>query len=282
MYNTASFKPMQFIDYGMAEWTYIAAKKYGRDVLKLSGDDLVMYADHIVLNTQASGMPGHVAPIQWTPGGKLATVFQTFSINEFNHILTDVFGWHNLEFNGKSGFERTMMAARFLTATTIFNMVYEDFLGVRSPFPTPTREAKASVERDKNVPKAAYAALKELAESIPVIGGTIRWSKPGWTAFPAAVSPFMNLFRSIEKYVPNIGKYITGDDSAPTFNPRDLEAIGQLTGVTGTTQILKTISRLREGYPLIQAILGVRTDVKRKGAAAVDKKKKPTTPTWMY
>lgn len=279
LFNEAAFKPLQAIDYTMAEITYLAAKKYGTRTLKLGEREAVRFADHITLNSQASGLPGHTAPIQWSQAGKLASVFQTFTINEFNHILTDVFGWHNLEFKGKSGFDRTIMAARLLTSTTLFNILYEDLIGVRSPFPTPIREAVRSYEKNKDPVKAAIVGAKDLTETVPIIGGVMRWSTPNRLALPAAAAPFGNMIQAFNKYAPSVWAYIKGEDAGkpPKFNPRDLEFVGQLLGITGTTQVMKTISRLREGYAPMAAILGARMDVQRKGDGKGGKKK-PTPP----
>ncbi len=59
---------------------------------KMTSKEAIKYADNMVVKTQGSASKTDLAPIQRTPGGKFLTLFNTFSINQFNSFIDDMAG----------------------------------------------------------------------------------------------------------------------------------------------------------------------------------------------
>jgi hypothetical protein len=256
----ASMVPLRFLDMETARSTWLAAQDFGIKT-GLSQAESYLWADQIVLKTQGSGLPGHVAPIQRSPGGRLATLFQTFGINQWNHLVKDVLGVGETRIRSAQDTSRVIMTLRLLSATMLFNTIFEDIIGIRSPFPTPIREVKRSIERGDSALGSAWSGVKEMAQWHP-FGSSLRWSSAGRTAVPAIADPIIG-----EKGAINMVNKIA---SGAKMGPRDFEVIGKILGIPFTTQTAKTLSRLEQGFNLPQAFTGVRADVPRK-----DAKKKP-------
>ena len=162
----ASLAPLQYLDVHTAAATWHGAHKYATQKLGFKGDKAVLYADEVVTKTQASSLMGDLAPIQRSALGKALTLFQTFTISDWNFMYKDVFGvGRNL--STKTKFKRT---ARTVIGVSLFNMFFEDVLQVNSPFPTPLRAIQRSIEAGDDPEKTAMLLGKEFIEPIPVLG----------------------------------------------------------------------------------------------------------------
>jgi len=62
----------------------------------------------------------------------------------------------------------------YIIGAQAFNLVYENGLHMRSPFPSPVKAFAESMENDDNLTKAVVVhAGTELFDQIPLIGGAV-------------------------------------------------------------------------------------------------------------
>lgn len=193
------------------------------------------YADEIVLKTQASGSAGHIAPFQRTLTGRTLGMFQTFVLNEWK--LTYETFFRPIK-NKKLTFNDVEKMFRFLFWTTLFNQFYEEVLKLRSPFPTPIREYKLARKEGYSPIQALGIGVRDMAESVPLIGGTIRWSTPYKTMLPALFQEYVDISKGVGKL------FATWDLSK--FKAEDYSAIGKILGIPATGQVEKMIRRSKK------------------------------------
>jgi len=179
--------------------------------------------------------------------GRFVTLFQTFVINEWDMLTHDVLGYKNPYMDMAA---RSKNIGRFILGSAVVNAIYEGIFKLRSPYPAPEYAFKHGVEEGWSGIKTAGAMGRELMEQLPVFGGVIRWSTPYRTAFPAfiqtsLVDPLQMLNRLLEE------PSLTGDQ---------IEWIGKILGIPGTSQIRKYIRRRKKGYSHAEALIGIRAE----------------------
>ena len=237
-------KPLQLLDFVTAVITTRGAYMKAKQVHKMGEFDAIRYADDVVIRTQASAMPTDIAPIQRTALGKTLTLFNTFVINEWNWITRDILGIKNPAMTNKTAFKKIL---GLIVGATIVNTIYEDVIGLTSPYPSPFRAYKEAVERGEEWPSATKDALRELAEVLPIVGGALRYG-----THPAGAG-FQLAYELVEK--------IAGKPWAKPW----LILGGKVAGVPGTTEAAKIARRRKRGEPLHRQILGSRPKRKPPG-----------------
>ena len=244
-------KPLQWLDMEAARATWLGAYGKAKKVMKLAEKEAIRYADDIVTRTQASAQASDIAPIQRTPFGKLATLFQTFVINEWNWLSKDVMGYKNPKM--KAG-QRAANVGRLVLSTAVANALFEGVLKIRSPFPAPEWAIIHAIEGgEDDALKLAGIAAKEMTEQLPVIGGGIRWAKP-WRGMPLPAG-----HETIRRGLAMVPKML--DTGLAKINKEDVETLGRLLGIPGTGQIMKYLRRRKLGMSHAESIIGVRTDI---------------------
>ncbi|MFA5132931.1 MAG: hypothetical protein WC444_06420 [Candidatus Paceibacterota bacterium] len=246
----AGMKPIQWLDIATAWTTWRGAYRKGM-ADGLSKSKAANYADDVVVKTQASGAPSDIAKIQRSQEGRMLTLLQTFVINDWNFFIRDVLGMGNPRINSKERFEKL---GKYIVSTTLINMLYEDFMGMNSPFPTPLRAAAEALEEGESLPSASWQMAKELLENVPVIGGGIRY---GQTPFGPAVKFGEEAVRQLYK----------GD----IFTAKSAELAAKGFGVPGTAQATKIGRESARGEPPWTWLAGKRT---------IDAKKPPNARHW--
>jgi len=242
---------MKWLDMEAATATWLGAYRKAitprnKGGLGLSKSEARIYADDIVTKTQASAQPSDIAKIQRTTMGRLATIFQTFVINEWNFLSKEVF-----RAKIPPG-EKVARIARLVLATAIINALFEKGLNIRSPFPSPEWAVQRAIEEGKETKQVIGEGLKEMMEQVPIIGGAIRWSTPYRTAWPAALQVAEGTMQLLTKMLTQLD---------PTkLNKQDLETIGRLLGIPGTSQVMKYLRRRQKGMSHAEAIIGIRQD----------------------
>ena len=214
-------KLLQVLDGFTAQATWLGALNHAKVDLGLAGKQAMNFADDVVIRTQASAARSDVAKIQRSLGGRIATLFQTFVINDWNRLIRDVAGIGNPQMTTAQGVKKL---AKYLTYVSLWNYAMEDVLGIPTPFPRPIKAL-----REEDLGEAA----KEAVSSIPLIGGAARFG----TGIGGAL---VDVFSQITKKVS--GKYTPSSW---------WEIAGKLIGVPGTNQLKKTIKAvqgLSDGY----------------------------------
>ena len=231
----AGLWPLKFLDYESRMATWNGGYSFGK-ANGLSKGQAIRFADDLVTRTQGSGLAGDVAPIQRNALGKFVTLFQTFNINDFGFLTQDVLGISKGRMNKKN----FAMAARYIIATTAMNSMFEDVLGIKSPFPTPYTALRDGLEDGDSIPKVMGKVAMEFAETLPVLGGVRYGSTP--------LGPGVQL----------VGELAQKFTDSPMQKP-GLELAGKVAGVTGTAQIGKALRAKKRGESLWGQLMGTYT-----------------------
>ena len=208
----------------------------------MSNRNAYRYADDVVVRTQASGMAGHISPIQRNALGKFASMFQTFVINEWAYLMKDVMGVRDGRMNGVNVKKLTTM----LSATTLVSMFYEDALGISSPFPTPIRRFKEAIDEGEGPAKATFRGLVEFGERVPIVGGGVRYGSHPMGAGAELMGETFKKF--------------TGDPMQESY----FKLTGQWLGAPGTSQIMKSYNASKRGESAYGIIMGSYTKKGKK------------------
>ena len=227
-------RPIQWFDIGTAWITWRGAY---RKALKegLEESKAIRYADDVVIKTQASGLPVDTAKLQSTTAGKALSLLQTFVINDFGYFLRDVVGVGNPRMSQTDAFKK---AAKYVIAVTAFNSLYEDVLGIPSPFPAPITAAREALEEGKT-PLEVWAEVgKELASKVPIVGGAIRYGSSPFGVGGELVNKAMT-----EKWTPG----------------KAAEWLAKFKGIPGTQQFRRWQVEGERGEPLGVRIIQKRT-----------------------
>jgi len=228
-----ALKPLQLLDIETAKACWHAAYKYGMEKMGYASKKAITYADDVVTRTQASAMPGDIAPIQRAVAGRFLTLFQTFTINDWNFLIRDVLGLRNATVDTPGAFAKAM---RYVAATTLFNILFEDVLHIQSPFPTPIRAFREALERGDDTPSLLWNVGKEFIEPIPIIGAARYGKGPG--------GPGVELLNETVKYI-----------TKKPMAPPAWELGGKWLGLPGTAQVAKTVRAEKRGEtPYGQAV----------------------------
>jgi len=256
----ASMKPLQLLDFETARATWIGAYKLAEKMLnkgKSIGKNhrlfktAVKYADDVIVKTQASAAIWDIAPIQRTMWGKMLTMFQTFVINEFDFLTSDLFKYKNpyVKMSGIGG-----NLTRLTLASGVINYLYEGVLKMRSPYPAPEVAYMRGIKGGKSGLQIGFNMFVEMLETLPVVGGGFRWSTAYKTAFPAYIqTAFVDPVQMVNRLA-----------AKPSITSDQAEWMGKLAGMPGTSQGFKIWRRLKRGQTWYEAVLGVREEVKKK------------------
>lgn len=238
-------KPMQLFDSETARMAWLSS--YKKNVKKLGHKQAVKLADDFTLRTQMSGKVGDVAPIQTSHGGRLMTLFQTFTIGEWNWLLKDVMGIKNPEANLGTNVVRGM---RFIATTVAMNAFFEDVLNIHSPFPAPEKAVIKGIDEGQPVTEIAAGVIGELFEQLPVVGGAVKYSSDYRPMLPSAP------LQTMGDIVATISR--AKDLDINKMSIYDLELIAKVTGLPGAAQARKFLTRIQRGESIPGALLGVK------------------------
>ena len=222
-----AMKGVQLTDMEAALATWQGAYLRGKKELNYTERKAARYADDVTIRTQASAARGDISPIQRSKIGRVATLFQTFVINEWNFMVNDVIGYRTPSIKG---YERFKRIRRFVVGATLVNMFYEDILGLHSPYPSPIGAFRKAIEEGKELPSMALDIFKELIEKVPIISGA-RYGAVG----PAWLSKAVKSMYT--------GKRIA-------------ETVGTLAGVPATSQIGKMLRAQKRGETPLGVLIG--------------------------
>ena len=270
----ASMKPLQLLDfetaraswlgaYHLAEKMFGKASKGGKILNRELHKAAVRWADDVVTKTQASAAIWDIAPIQRTPWGKFLTMFQTFVINEFDFLTSDVLHYKNPYINMGNAAGNI---SRLMLATGVINYFMEGILKIRSPYPAPVTSYIRGTKEKKSALQLIGGMLKEAGETLPVLGSSFRWSTAWKSTAPAGfqvgfLDPLQMMNRLMNK---------------PTLTVDQAEWLAKVVGLPGASQAAKFHRRLRRGQDWHEALIGVREEAK----APKKKIRKLTTSGW--
>jgi len=241
--------PLKYLDLRTAMATWDGAYKLAKDKMKMGENRAVEYANDVVTRTQASALQGDLAPVQRTALGKFMTLFQTFVINDWNFLTEDVLGMKNAKITNPIAVKKVL---KFIAATTMTNVLFEDIIGVKSPLPTPLKALMKGVEDEDSTGRIALSIFMEMLEPIPVVSS----ARYGTSPFGPGVETIGELTKLMRDY--------------PMQKPW-YETLGKLMGVPGTTQVMKTKRAIERDASTKEKVFGAKYQPKKR------RKKRPTS-----
>jgi hypothetical protein len=135
----------------------------------------------------------------------------------------------------------------------------EGGLGIRSPYPAPEWAVKRALEGgEDDFLKLTGIALKEMAEQLPVMGGSIRYSS-SWRGLPLPAA-----YQTIQELGKIIPKMLDTGFNPDALSKQDLENAARVLGLPGASQAAKYMRRRQEGMNHWESIIGVRVDIPQK------------------
>ena len=228
----AGLAPLQWLDKETAMATWIGGYKRGKELLKLTEKEAINYADDIVIKSQASGSRVDISKLQRSDIGKLISPFQTFVINNWGFLTRDVAGIGNASITSAKAREQVM---RYMAGVMATNILFEDVLQTRSPFPAPFHEFARKMEESDDEMKAFWSAMLEMGELAPVFGGGIKYGSDPLGAGVQTIKDAAGILSDPTAVLK--GGYQT-KKAAETF--------GKLTGLPGTIQAKKLGKMINE------------------------------------
>jgi hypothetical protein len=156
-------------------------------------------------------------------------------INEWGFLTRDVLGIGNPSITNAKAFKKVVS---LVAATTLMNMFFEDVLNITSPFPAPVRAFQDALEEGDEIPSASFKAARELAEQVPLVGGSVRYGS-------AFGGPIVEIGKDVNELIAQ----------KPWAKPW-LVTAGKVAGVPGTQQIAKSVRAKKRGGTVTDIALG--------------------------
>ena len=245
-----SMAPMKWVDGVVAEASWNAGYHYGKNTLKLKGDDLVHFADDVVERTQGMGIKGAVSDIQTGKVTKWLTLLQTFGIADFNFIIRDVLGIKNADVNNK---QALMRATKYVVATVLAGQLYK-MMGYENVVPDPIGEYLKVKGDDGSDVHAIASAAGELLEKLPMIGGSAKYG----SSLGGVMGEWASL---VPEAAMKFSESLDWDQLTPREKRKNIQliakAIGYSYGIPMTNQIMKSINTAYNGGNPYEVIMGV-------------------------
>jgi len=245
-----SMAPMKWVDGVVAEASWNAGYHYGKNTLKLKGDDLVHFADDVVEKTQGMGIKGAVSDIQTGKVTKWLTLLQTFGIADFNFIIRDVLGIKNADVSNK---QALMRATKYVVATVLAGQLYK-MMGYENVVPDPIGEYLKVKDDDGSDVHAVASAAGELLEKLPMIGGSAKYG----SSLGGVMGEWASL---VPEAAMKFSESLDWDQLTPREKRKNIQliakAIGYSYGVPMTNQIMKSINTAYNGGNPYEVIMGV-------------------------
>ena len=227
---------------------------------KLTEKEAIRIADAEVIRTQGSGSITEISPIQRNVLGKMATLWQTHTINQINFFLRDTLGIKGKKTSKKERFKRVFRAMVGIAMTTL---LYEKIFGIQSPFPA----VSSAIDMDEGAVQNMRKLLLELSEGFP-FGGSVKFGS-------SILGPIADHAQDIVKAISGKGDYnqdllTAAAEGNVKARIKILELIGKTAGIPGTAQWAKYVRGRLRGESIPRAAIG-RIYEKNK------KKKEPST-----
>lgn len=208
----------------MATAGWLGSESHAKGILKLQDERSIMeYADDIIIKTQGSGLPGHIAPIQRTQEGRTGTTLQTFTINQWGNIIHDIVGIKNPTISKQQAFKNV---AWFIIGWQSLNFLFEDLMHVNTVMPTPLRTFGFSLAQGDNIGLAALKGAGELSQFMPVISG-IKYGS--------------SIFGAVGDTLISTGQVLSDNPSRSSA----LDLAGKFLGIPGGSQMKKSYRQMK-------------------------------------
>lgn len=216
----AGLKFLKLGDLETARATWVGAYRKGMGEFGLSDANAIKYADDVVIRTQGSASPIDRAPIQRSQLGRAASMFGTYTMNNWGYMTRDLLGRGAVKRNAAAQMEALI---QFGIANQLVNTIY----GKYSPQPNPIaaiEQYRKDHPKDRSN-KDLLAGMMEFWKVVPIVGGGVRYGnvQPG--------GPIAGLGSDI----------LTGG-----LFKKPVSTLGRLGGIPGTIQAQKIIDESKK------------------------------------
>lgn len=216
----AGLKLLKLGDLETARATWVGAYRKGVNQFGLSDANAIKYADDVVIRTQGSASPIDRAPIQRSQLGRAASMFGTYTMNNWGYITRDLLGRGAVKRNAAA---QVNAIVQYGLANQLVNTIY----GKYSPQPNPLaaiEQYKKDHPKDRSN-KDLLAGMMEFWKVVPIVGGGVRYGnvQPG--------GPIAGLGSDI----------LTGG-----LFKKPVSTLGRLGGIPGTVQAQKIIDESKK------------------------------------
>lgn len=219
--------------------------------LGLTGREANRFADDVIVITQGSGMPGDLNSLQHNSAGKLASLFGTYSISDWNFLMQEVL---NIRGQSKSRNTGVRGALVVILASAALTSLYEDVLGLKSPLPSPIRDLaknlRISSDKEEDAMQTAMRASLGLMvsglEQVPLLG-TVKYGKG--LGGPAISSTW------------DLARAAFGNQKPINI----IEPISELSGFPLANFTFKTYRALKRGQSVPSSLLGIQQENLEEG-----------------
>lgn len=217
------------------------------------------YANNWMVKIKGSATVNDQPIVQYSALGKLMTMFNTFTINNWNHLAVDVFGSKSVERTP----DRVARVTRLLVGTALVSAISQTGLHIHSPFPSPEYDVVSNWKQSRDeidpmtgehrpllqsLAGAGVDTIKEMGYQFPVVGNMLRFSGPSGFAYPPPIQVAQDAYKTVEKLV--LRQDLSHMDAT------DLSAIGRTMGLPGASQTVRFITGILKGQNVPDALMG--------------------------
>jgi hypothetical protein len=190
-------------------------------------------------------------------------MFQTFPIAQWNMFIKHGLGIKN---KNMSTAERGRRIFRMAFGAIVVNAFFEGLLDMRSPLPAPEWQLLDGIKKGKSWSAILVDMATEPLESVPIIGGSLRYGTERKSYLPAPIQTAQDLFQLFAK-----GKRALAERDFSILQPENLSAPLKVLGVPGVSQAEKMMRRREQGGTWPQAIIGTKMETLGTGGAGLTK-----------
>lgn len=260
-WNKLAFKPMQWMDKASSTVSWLSSYDYLVNTAGWKPNDIATFrmADKMLIDIQGSGKTLDMAPIQTTGWGKFLTAFQTFTINRFNWLTSDIvapiFGKGSPDVSRMEAM-RTLIG--YTVASAFVGAIYEGTgqvtgLPMHSPSPSiasAVMEYTKSEEKNKSIAQTGFSILLDQFRVVPMLGA-VKYG--GESVFGANLDFLIDAFQYISS--------LQGD--IPDYQVKSLGYLmGKGLGIGGTQAIQSFVNMFNQNQKRLyeQAVMDAKAN----------------------
>lgn len=231
---------IQLTDFNVALAAWNGIYRQARKSNNWTHEQAQKYANDHVIKSQISASRADISALQRSAPGRAISLFQTFTIGDWNFFIREVLGIKNQKVSKAMVVKRL---ARYMAANYLINTFYEDILGMRSPLPTPYRAFRELIREGYPVAVALLGAAAEIIEMVPLASSMFGH---GTTPLGAVAELLSDTTKLVQKAV---GKNIP-------FAPVWYDVAGKWIGAPAAGAISKRVKIIKRGGTPWQTFVG--------------------------
>ncbi len=266
-YRTVGYAGMKTLDALAAEVSFRTSVNRLKEPFKkgeLTRTEVLNMSDDAVTRHHASGAAGDISPIQRNALTGAMSLWQTYTINNMNHVAKNVLGIKNPDLKSPDVIARV---GRYVLASALVSSLFKS-QDMESPQPAPI---DAMIESIGKGDQAAIVALKTMMESSEILShvGGLKYGSSPIGAVPQFIVDFTKAVSGNDLFYKDIlPKALDGDPAAKRrLYLFLLDYGGRAAGVKGSKPLAKYIKGRDRGEPHVRAALGSYVEEEKGGTS---------------